>query len=79
MNLEKFEEILRWKYDNGKRKFIGNLSGNHYEIVNPNGKVRGYTLFVNDKAVKVNTHFFGIACEIWDTESEMAGVPRGEA
>lgn len=70
MNLERFEEILRWKYDNGKCKFIGNLSGNKYEIQNNSGYRFGYTLLVNGSPVKVNCGFFGITCEIWNREME---------
>lgn len=73
MNLEKFEEILRWKYDNGKKNFIGNLSGNKYSIQNPSSRRNGYTLFINGTAAK-RSNFFSIACEIWDIESKVAGV-----
>lgn len=73
MNIEKFEEILRWKYDNGKKNFIGNLSGNKYSIQNPSSCRNGYTLFINGVAAK-RSNFFSIACEIWDIESKVAGV-----
>lgn len=73
MNIEKFEEILRWKYENGKKNFIGNLSGNHYSIQNPSSRRNGYTLFINGTAAK-QSNFFSIACEIWDIESKVAGV-----
>lgn len=78
MNIEKFEEILRWKYDNGVHNFIGNLSGNKYQIQNPSGKVRGYALFVNDKLICCNTRFTNVAWSLWDIESEVAGVSLGE-
>lgn len=74
MDIEKFERILCWKYDSGKHDFIGNLSGNKYHIQNPTGKIRGYALFVNGRAVLTNTRFTNVAWEIWDIESEVAGV-----
>ena len=74
MTFERFEEILRWKYDNGKKKFIGNLSGNHYEIQNPSGRRCGYSLFIDNTPVKTNISFFGIACAIWDREMEYGKV-----
>ena len=77
MNIEKFEEILRWKYDKGIHNFIGNLSGNKYRIQNPSGKIRGYALFVNDKVECCNTRFTNVAWFIWDIESVFAGVKEG--
>lgn len=74
MNIEKFEKILRWKYDNGKRDFVGNLSGNKYHISNITGRTKGYTLFVNGVARRINARFIQVAWEIWDIESEVAGV-----
>lgn len=68
MNRERFEEILRIKYDSGVHKFIGNLSGNQYVIQNHGGQVRGWTLLVNDSVVRVKTNFFSIANEIYDRE-----------
>lgn len=73
MNIDKFEEILRWKYDNGKKNFIGNLSGNKYSIQNLSSRRNGYTLFINGVAAK-QSNFFSIAYEIWDIESKVAGV-----
>lgn len=73
MNINKFEEILRWEYDNGKRNFIGNLSGNKYSIQNTSSCRNGYILFVNGVAAK-RGNFFSIAYEIWDIESKVAGV-----
>ena len=75
MTLERFEEILRWKFNNGVKSFWGNLSGNHYEIQNLNNNRNRWTLFINDNAAKVNTNFFSIACEIWDCEMLIA-VPE---
>ena len=72
MNIEKFEEILRWKYDNGTTGFTGNLSGNRYRITNPSKSCKGYNLFINGAAVKSCTNFFSIACEIYDRELEVA-------
>lgn len=73
MTLERFEEILRWKYDNGKHNFIGNLSGNKYSIQNISNTRKGYVLFINGNATRQGS-FFSITCEIWDRESEVVGV-----
>lgn len=72
MNIEKFEEILRWKYENGIHSFVGNVSGNHYEIRHgTNTKTnRNYCIFINNNLVKSNTSFFSVACKIYDTEME---------
>ena len=75
MTLERFEEILRWKYNNGVKSFWGNLSGNKYHIQNPTNQRNKWTLFINGNAAKINTNFFSIACEIWDTEMTVA-VPE---
>ena len=73
MKFERFEEILRWKYDRGIHNFIGNLSGNKYSIQNSSGRRCGYSLFINGTAARQGS-FFSITCEIWDRESEVAGV-----
>ena len=73
MNIEKFEEILRWKYDKGVTSFIGNVSGNKYEIyrgTNPK-TTRNYCVRINGKPIKVNTNFFAVACTIYDAEMEV--------
>lgn len=75
MTLERFEEILRWKFNNGVKSFWGNLTGNKYEIQNINNNRCKWTLFVNGIAVKVNTNFFSVACTIWDYEM-LAAIPK---
>lgn len=72
MTLERFEKILRWKYDNGIHKFIGNVSGNHYEIyrVGNTTKKNNWCVKVNDRLINKNTNFFTVACAIYDTELE---------
>lgn len=75
MKFERFEEILRWKFDNGVKSCWGNLSGNKYHIQNPTNQRNKWSLFINGNAAKVNTNFFSIAYEIWDCEMAVA-VPK---
>lgn len=67
ITLDKFENILKVKYNSGIRTFTGNCTHNVYSIYN-NGKTKGWTLWVNRRAVKINTNFFAIADEIYDRE-----------
>lgn len=67
ITLDKFEDILKVKYNSGVRTFTGNRTHNFYIIYN-NGKTKGWTLWVNHRAVKINTNFFAIADEIYDRE-----------
>ena len=47
MTLERFERVLRWKYDKGIHSFIGNVSGNKYRILCVTGEEDKLALFVN--------------------------------
>lgn len=65
ITLDRFEDILKGKYNSGIRTFTGNRTHNVYSIYN-NGKTKGWTLWVNQMTVKVKTNFFSIADEIYD-------------
>ena len=67
ITLDRFEEVLKAKYHKGIHTFTGNRTQNVYRIHN-NGKTKGWTLWVNQKAIKVNTNFFAVADEIYDRE-----------
>lgn len=67
ITLDRFEDILKVKYNSGVHTFTGNRTHNVYRIHN-NGKTKGWTLWLNYRAVKINTNFFSIADEIYDRE-----------
>ena len=68
MNSERFEDILRQKYDSGIHTFTGKKTHNVYELRNPTNKVRGWAVFVNGKCLIKRTSFFAAAYAIYDFE-----------
>lgn len=68
MNIERFEDVLRYKFDRGIHTFVGRRTGCTYLIQHFNSSRHGYTLFKDGNAICAHATFFKVACTIYDYE-----------